>query len=89
MYIVYKQSNKKEKSVVTILENKNLAENLCIFSNYQEAHHKTGISYSFEELVVEDNLVAEFLEKHKDIFDSIMKIEKEFEKNTLTNETKS
>ena len=89
MYIVYKKTNKNEKSVVTILENKNLAENLCIFSNYQEAHHKPGISYSFEELVVEDNLVAEFLEKHKDIFDSIMKIEKEFEKNTLTNETKS
>lgn len=89
MYIVYRQTNKNEKAVVTILENKNLAENLCIFSNYQEAHDKTGISYSFEELVVEDNLVAEFLENHKDLFDSIIKIEKEFEKNILTNENKS
>ena len=88
MYIVYRQINKNEKAVVTILENKNLAENLCIFSNYQEAHNKTGISYSFEELVVEDNLVAEFLENYKDIFDSIMKIEKEFEKNILTEEQK-
>ena len=88
MYIVYRQTNKNEKAVVTILENKNLAENLCIFYNYQEAHDKTGISYSFEELVVEDNLVAEFLENHKDLFDSIMKIEKEFEKNILTGEQK-
>lgn len=88
MYIVYRQTNKNEKAIVTILENKNLAENLCIFSNYQEAHNKTGISYSFEEIVTEDNLVAEFLENHKDIFDSIMKIEKEFEKNILTEEQK-
>lgn len=77
MYIILKRKdeNSKEQEIITAVENENLANNFCVWGNFQEMLSRSPVVYLYQKAENEDMKVAAYLEERKEAFDALIDLD--------------